>query len=61
MRPRIVYTQMFMTLGQLLRGEFKPDKKNGYFIILLLFSAIIVPTLGLALGLAIMMTIIIYV
>ena len=55
MRPRIVYTQTFMTLGQPLRVEFKPDKKTVIFLFyyLLLFSVIIVPTLGLALGLAI--------
>ena len=38
MRPRIVYTQIFMNLGQPLLGEFKPVKKwFFYFIILLLF------------------------
>jgi hypothetical protein len=42
MRPRIVCTQIFMTLCQTVLGEFKDDNnnKNGYFIfisILLLF------------------------
>ena len=34
-RPRIVYTQLFLTLGQPLLLKFKQDK-NGYFIIILL-------------------------
>ena len=53
MRPRIVYTQILMTLGQPLLGEFKQDKTKWIFYLFILFRVIIVPTLGLALGLAI--------
>ena len=44
-----------------LSVEFKPDKKIVIFLLLLLlFSAIIVPTLGLALGLAINLVKVLY-
>ena len=56
-RPRIAFTQVFLTLEQPLLLEFKTDKNRGYYFIIIftLFSAIIIPTrpgLASALGLA---------
>ena len=45
MRPRIVYTQILI---QIQLGQ----QKNVYFIIIFSLRVIIIPTLGLALGLA---------
>ena len=56
MRHRIVYTQIFMTLGQpLLRIQIGQLLLGQLFCLfcLFLFRVIIRPTLGLALGLAI--------
>ena len=55
MKPRIVYIQIFMTLGHSLLGEFKYDPKKRLLYYYYLFSAIILPTLGLALVLALVL------